>query len=108
MNPQRFTRIILNNFGDTVSQILKSGKNSKKLPCSYIEAAKLADSLLSNGYHGNDDRYKNFDIGMGYLCPSSMTVHSFISIKWCNETESTSTKIGKIELNKKGDHSSDH
>ena len=37
---------------------------------------------LSNGYDGNDDRYKNLDFGFGYVFPSSMTVQSFITIKW--------------------------
>ena len=30
-------------------------------------------SILSNGYHGNDDRYKHFDFSSGYVFHSSMT-----------------------------------
>ena len=37
-------------------------------------------SILSNGYHGNDERYKNFDFSFGYVFLSSMTVQSFITI----------------------------
>ena len=39
-------------------------------------------SNLSNGYHGNNDRYKNFDVSLGYVFPNSMTVENFITIKW--------------------------
>ena len=52
-------------------------------------------SILSNGYHGNDDRYKNFDFSFGYLFPSSMTVPSFITIKW-HETKLSIIKIFNI------------
>ena len=38
-------------------------------------------SILSNGYHGNDDRYRNFDFSFGYVFPNSMTVQSFITIE---------------------------
>ena len=30
-------------------------------------------STLSNGYHGNHDRYKNFDFSFGYVFPCSIT-----------------------------------
>ena len=39
-------------------------------------------SILSDGYHGNDDRYKNFDFSLGYVFKSSMTMQSFVTIKW--------------------------
>ena len=39
-------------------------------------------SILSNGYHENDNRQKNFDFSLGYVFPSSITVQSFITIKW--------------------------
>ena len=38
-------------------------------------------SIISNGSHGNDDRYKRFDFSFSYIFPSSMTVQSFITIK---------------------------
>ena len=39
-------------------------------------------SILSNGYHGNDYPYKNFDFSFGYVSSSSMTVQCFITLKW--------------------------
>ena len=38
-------------------------------------------SILSNGYHGNDDRYKNFDFSFGYVFASSIHIQNFITIK---------------------------
>ena len=32
------------------------------------------------GYHGNDDRYNNFDFSFCYVFASSMNVQSFIAI----------------------------
>ena len=37
---------------------------------------------LSSGYHANNDRYESFDFSFGYVFPSSMKVHNFITIKW--------------------------
>ena len=34
-------------------------------------------SLLSNGYHGNDDCQKNFDFSFRYVLPSSVTSTKF-------------------------------
>ena len=39
-------------------------------------------SISLNGYHGNDDRHRNFDFSFPYVFPISMTVQSFINIKW--------------------------
>ena len=39
-------------------------------------------SILSNGHHGNNDHYKNFEFSFGYVLPISITVQSFITIKW--------------------------
>ena len=36
--------------------------------------------ILSNGCHGNDDRYKNIDYSFRYAFPRSITVQKFI--KW--------------------------
>ena len=36
--------------------------------------------ILSNGYHGNDDRYNNVDFGFSYVFASSMTVQSSVTI----------------------------
>ena len=38
-------------------------------------------SILSNGYHENDDRYKNFDSSFRYIFPSSTNVLSSITVK---------------------------
>ena len=39
-------------------------------------------SILSNGYHGNDDRYKNFDFSFRDVFSGSVTIQSFITINW--------------------------
>ena len=39
-------------------------------------------TFQSNGYHGNDDRYKIFGFSFGYVFPRSLTVQGFITIKW--------------------------
>ena len=52
-------------------------------------------SILSNGYHGNDDRYKNFDFSFGHVFPSSMTAQSFVTIKW-QEKKLSMIKIFKF------------
>ena len=39
-------------------------------------------SILSSGYHGNNDCYKNFNFSFHYIFPSSITVQSFITVKW--------------------------
>ena len=38
-------------------------------------------SVLSNGYHGNNDPYKNFDVSFRYIFSSSMAVQSSIAIE---------------------------
>ena len=40
------------------------------------------ESILSNGYHGNNDRYRNFDFSFGRVFPSSMNLQNFITINW--------------------------
>ena len=52
-------------------------------------------SISSNGYHGNDDRSKNFDFSFCYVFPSSMSVQIFIAIKW-QEKELSMIKIFKL------------
>ena len=49
---------------------------------NFPEMRLLGTLILSNGYHGNDNRYKNSDSSIGYVFPSSMIVQSFIAIKW--------------------------
>ena len=51
--------------------------------------------ILSNGYHNNKDSYKNFDFCLGYVFASSMTVQSFITVKW-KEKKLTMIKIFKF------------
>ena len=56
-----------------------------RIPLLNIPKTRPLDTFLSsllNGYHGNDDRYKNFNFSFGYVFPRSMTVQSFITIKW--------------------------
>ena len=52
-------------------------------------------SNLSNGYNGNDDRYKNFDFSFCYVFPSSMSVQNFITIEW-QEKKLSMIKIFKV------------
>ena len=42
----------------------------------------IFQSMLSNSYHENDDRYKDLTAIFRYLLPSFMTIKSFITIKW--------------------------
>ena len=39
-------------------------------------------SILSNGYHGNNDHYKKIDFRFRFVLKSSMIVQCFIAIKW--------------------------
>ena len=84
MNPQRFALIDL----EIVSQSLKSGKTQKVslwrfIYISSLNGPEISPVLvsLSIGYHGNDDRHKNFDFSFCYIFPSSIDVESFPTIK---------------------------
>ena len=39
-------------------------------------------SILLNSYHGNNDRYENFDFNFCYVLPSRTIVQSFVTINW--------------------------
>ena len=39
-------------------------------------------SILLNGYHGNDNPYKNFSFSFHCVFPGSVNVQSFITISW--------------------------
>ena len=98
----KFASIYLNIFG-ICNPKSEKWKNTKKWPCSHVEAGKtcgfipgipsvldlkhgqkrfnripslnvsemrhlgIFKSILSNGFHGDDDRYKNFDFSFGHV-----------------------------------------
>ena len=58
-------------------------KRSIRIPSLNVPEMSLLALLANfiNGYHGNDDCYKNFDFSFGYVFSGSMTVQSFVTIK---------------------------
>ena len=50
-------------------------------------------SILSSGYHGNDDRYKNFDFSFGHVFPNSVNVQSFIARKKVTKDQKNFSKF---------------
>ena len=76
----------------SLSDLKHDQKRLLRIPSLNVPEMRLSGtfwSILSNGYHGNDDclknfndRLKNFNFSFGYVFPSSMTVQSFLTIKW--------------------------